>query len=185
MRVWILGHPRSGTGYVAALFRQAGWDVGHEFVREDGIASWMWAVDSEKVPWGDARNGAERPEHMIHVMRKPAAAVASIAYTEGDSELWRSKQIWLPPAPASLIERAVFSLLNWNLLIQAQAPTRVVQLEHVEAFVTQLTGEKVEASERVNVRRHKKLTAAEIEEALGEYGTDAWYRANLMWGEAE
>jgi rhodanese-related sulfurtransferase len=46
----IAGHPRTGTGYAAALCRQLGVDVGHEKLGASGISSWMFAVDAEANP---------------------------------------------------------------------------------------------------------------------------------------
>ncbi|MFK4998907.1 hypothetical protein ACI2OX_21260 [Bacillus sp. N9] len=45
----VLGHPRSGTGYMAYLLRQFGYGIGHERMGKDGISSWMFAVNDYQV----------------------------------------------------------------------------------------------------------------------------------------
>src|SRR6185437_5691190 len=58
--ILITGHPRSGTGSAAALCRQFGLDVRHEEVGEDGIASWMMAVDDWNIPYHDGELARSR-----------------------------------------------------------------------------------------------------------------------------
>lgn len=44
----ILGHPRSGTGFMSILLQRYGYRVGHEWMMEDGISSWMLVVEDNK-----------------------------------------------------------------------------------------------------------------------------------------
>ena len=163
MRVLVLGHPRSGTGYTAACFRQCGWDVGHEKRGEDGIASWMWAVPADVVPWGDPRGFGPLPETVLHVLREPAACVSSVAYTEHHSEVWRAKWVRVPE-DCGPIERAVWSLHGWSQLIEGNHPTHTAQLERVEKTVRSITGIKPRfpVGKRINERMHAVLSADEI-----------------------
>lgn len=137
-KVLVLAHPRSGTGYTAACFRAAGWDVGHEKLGHDGIASWMWAVNTPWVPWGDPRNDTPRPEHMVHLLREPRATVLSVAFTEAASEPWRRSHIDIGHGDS--IERAIQSIHGWNEIIRDQGPEHTVRLGDVPALVEALTG---------------------------------------------
>jgi hypothetical protein len=141
MRVVVLAHPRSGTGYAAHCFRSVGWDVQHEQAGSAGISSWMWAVDSPQVPWGLPRNGyaLDGVETLLHVMREPAAAICSIAYVEQASEPWRRQWIEIP-LECNAFERAIWSYYGWQALIDANKPTRRAQLEQIERVVGEITG---------------------------------------------
>ena len=163
MRVLVLGHPRSGTGYTAACFRQCGWEVGHEKLERDGISSWMWAVCSRDVPWGDARGDRRSPPVVLHILREPAACVASVAYTEFGSDEWRAKWIRIPEG-CGVIERAVWSLHGWSRLIESHRPTHRAQIELVEKAVRKITGIKPRLPEgtRINGRGHALVSADEI-----------------------
>jgi hypothetical protein len=163
MRVVVLGHPRSGTGYTAHCFRQSGWDVGHESAKPDGIASWMWAVPDDRVPWGDARGKTPLPETVLHVMRNPAACVSSVAYTEIRSEPWRSKWIRIPEGCGS-VERAIWSLYGWSRLIESNHPTHRAQLESIERSVEEITDVRPTAPSVLwfNKRGHPRICADEI-----------------------
>lgn len=187
MRVVVLAHPRSGTCYAAHCFQSAGWNVEHETLGHDGIASWMWAVVSREVPWGAARFPAHiGAPNVLHIMREPAAAVSSIAYTEMNTEEWRAK--WVPiPRDAGDVERAVWSYLGWNLLIQAQGPTHRAQLEHVELAVNAVTeNSRWRPPEgKRNDRMHAVLSADQIKATPWVHPVTAqlWDRVNAMYEE--
>ena len=164
MRVLVLGHPRSGTGYAAHCFTRAGWDVGHEQVRRDGIASWMWAVESLFVPCGDARDRGYQFDNVLHILREPAACVSSVAYTERISGTWRSQHISIPP-DAGPIERAIWSIHGWSRLItDSTPPTHTAQTEQIERAVEEITGSPpLEPSDSArNARPHPFRPADEI-----------------------
>lgn len=162
MRVVVLAHPRSGTGYTAACFRRCGWEVGHEWVRRDGIASWMWAVPADPVPWGDPRGATPLPETVLHVLREPAACVSSVAHVEHRSELWRQRWITIPD-DCGAVECAVWSIHGWSQLIETNQPTHRAKLEEVERVVGQITGGEPPApAAPFNVRPHPRLSADEI-----------------------
>jgi hypothetical protein len=188
MRVLVLGHPRSGTGYAAHCFTRAGWEVGHERVGRDGIASWMWAVEGVPVPWGDPRAGGLRFDNVLHILREPAACVASIAFAERGSEAWRAQHIDIPP-DAAKIERAVWSLNGWNRLIsQLTPPTHTAQTEQIEQAVEAITGAPPwEPSDRArNARAHRRVSADEIKATPWVYPETAllWDNITAQYAEA-
>ena len=51
-KVVVIGHPRCGSGFAAHVLSSVGLDVGHEVMGENGISSWMFAVDDERCPFG-------------------------------------------------------------------------------------------------------------------------------------
>lgn len=163
MRVVVLGHPRSGTGYAARCLSVCGWEVGHENVMHDGISSWMWAVESDDVPWGTARGDTPLPDTVLHILRDPAACVASVAFTERSSEEWRGRWVTLP-IDCDDIERAVWSLFGWTRLIEKSQPTHRAKLEDIERVVSEITGAPPPPPcvHLFNVRVHRQLSADEI-----------------------
>jgi len=187
MRVVVLAHPRSGTGYVADCFRRCGWKVGHEFVKADGIASWMWAVDSATVPWGDSRGATPLPKNVLHVIREPAACVASVALTESRSEEWRRDWITLP-VDCGDVERAVWSVHGWSRLIEEIRPTHTAKLEDVERVVGEIIGAPApEPSPHLfNARAHRRISADKIKATPWVYPETAqlWDRIQSDYAEA-
>jgi hypothetical protein len=99
----------------------------------------MWAVTSDSVPYGIPRAWPIEFNVVLHVIREPAAAVSSIAYTEQSTEAWRSKWVEIP-ADADPLERAVWSLYGWNQIISQHPPTHRAQLEWVERTVEEIAG---------------------------------------------
>jgi len=80
----IIGCARSGTKYISSLFNKVGYDVGHEKLGKDGIASWGLVPDSGKVPYGPSFSELRgRDMTVIHQVREPLAAIASIETLAG------------------------------------------------------------------------------------------------------
>jgi hypothetical protein len=187
MRVVVLGHPRSGTGYTAHCFRQSGLAVGHEKLGRDGIASWMWAVPADPVPWGCPRGAIPLPETVLHVLREPAACVSSVAHTEYRSEEWRRRWIKIPEG-CEHVERAVWSLFGWARLIEQSHPTHTAQLENIERVVKEITGRAPAAPSVIwfNTRSHRKISADEIKATPWVYPETAqmWDRICADYAEA-
>ena len=166
MKVLILGHPRSGTKFAAYTFRRAGWDVGHEVLGADGIASWMWATRTEFVPWGQPRSGMKDARMIVHLRREPADLIASVAFTEERSEYWRRAIVPIPMRSED-IERAVWSVFNWDRLIRHNAITHTVRLNTLEGFVSEHVGplgSPLNAEDSRNTRLHAQLYREQIAE---------------------
>ena len=121
-----VGHPRTGTGFVAELCGQFGLDVGHEDSGSDGISSWMFAVDADENPF--AQSPIARTRHtlrwdlMVQVVRDPKAAIPSIIRENRHgpgSYTFRRDHILAQTGTdlddfESEIDRAVASLCLWN-----------------------------------------------------------------------
>ena len=169
----ITGHPRCGTGYMSALLHSRGFDVGHEEVGQDGISSW-WLAPPDGVNKYFARRDIPRSalefDYLVVCTRNPVAAVASIAFTEGESLDYRKK--WVPEIEAgqSPVEKAVISYVGWYRILLDQGPDLVVQVERaVDPVARFLKGEGFSPEEpdryprkNVNSRPHRDLTVGEI-----------------------
>lgn len=119
----ILGHPRSGTMYMSALFRANGYDIQHEQMGEHGTSNWQMAVHAKEYPYplncGDKIvRGDVEFETIIHVLRAPLLVIASTYHTEAiRSDGFRSQYVNMCGNPW---EKAVMSYVGWTKLIQAQ-----------------------------------------------------------------
>lgn len=122
----IIGHPRCGTGYMAKLFQAYGYDVGHEYVGEDGTSNWMWTMKTPIgfYPWGDQDRENYYFENTFVAIRNPIKAVWSIMYTENiarQSVLYRMEGI--PEIQKhTRLDFAVASYLEWYKYIFMKYP---------------------------------------------------------------
>jgi len=135
----ILGHPRSGTGYMARLFTAFGYTVGHEKVERHGVSSWMFAVHADRVPYtfdGKTRGDIE-PRHVFHVVRNPMDVIASMSHTVHEDRAWEFIACYaLVCRNAPWHIRAAQSVVAWNRLIQGHFPRpKVVHVENAPAAV--------------------------------------------------
>lgn len=115
----VVGHPRSGTGYAAWLFQQHGLDVRHEAMGAHGTSSWQFAVHDADYPF--TFDHSTKANHIfgtvIHIIREPMDAIASILHTEQASEEFRSRYVTLY---GTALERAIQSYIGWNRMLLAQ-----------------------------------------------------------------
>ncbi|HKU53767.1 MAG TPA: hypothetical protein VJP60_00260, partial [Rhizomicrobium sp.] len=78
----IVGHPRCGTTSASGICLQLGLDVQDEKVGEDGISSWMMAVEDRSNPFGNDQLSRSRHhlswDQMILVVRDIRTAVPSV-----------------------------------------------------------------------------------------------------------
>ncbi len=137
----VTGHPRTGTGYMASLLRGLGFDVGHEKAGADGLSSWMFAADADRYPYAKDKVAARRSSlHwnvLLHVVRDPATAVASImrdniwaplSYQFRREHILKQTGLDLDTYEANF-ERAVLSLVNWSRMILEMKPDCWFRLE--------------------------------------------------------
>lgn len=140
----IVGHPRCGSGYMSEIFRLNGIDVGHEEVRKDGVASWMFAVDDDPYPFYKNELAARRKDkyfaHTICYIRNPVDAIPSIAvdnrYSEESYEFRRKHidrmcSVDLNSFETNL-ERAVASYVFWYQIVLDQSPNIIIRIEEDE-----------------------------------------------------
>jgi hypothetical protein len=171
----ILGHPRSGTGFMAKLFGHFGFEIGHEQMRKDGISSWMFTVEDYQVFPDTGLNRKDFSfDYVIMNIRHPLHIVSSTYYTENKfikSVDFRKKHLSLEGL--NDVEMAVNSVLEWYRRIEMQRPNLIIcvdrdpeeklyyflkRFEH-ERSVTPV--EKIPG--KVNARSHPDLCFSYIE----------------------
>lgn len=166
--VRVLAHPRSGTGYMAALLQANGLDVGHETMGEHGISSWMFAVQTDSVPFTFDNSAPTQYEfeHTLHVIREPVSAISSIYHTEHGSLEWRAKWLCLW---GNKMEQAVSSYIGWNKLILGLNPV-TFKLENTDVILGWLNNKGLirtsEKAYKTNTREHPKLSVKDIQDAI-------------------
>lgn len=117
----ITGCARSGTHYIAKVFRLHGLEVSHEGDARYGIVSWTMAVDSDHSPWGPAANNYYF-KHIFHQVRHPLKTIASVMTTE-PKRSWHfiCKEVPDIKLKDPLIVRAAKYWYYWNLKAESKA----------------------------------------------------------------
>ncbi|MFD1038933.1 hypothetical protein ACFQ3N_11100 [Virgibacillus byunsanensis] len=166
----IIGHPRSGTGFMSALMKRHGYDVGHERLGMDGISSWMFAVNERQV-FGDSklRRGDFEFDFIVMNIRHPLHMISSTYFTENVRErsfTFRNKYIELDGL--NQVEMAVKSVLEWYRLIELQRPNFKVCIDknpEREMYYFLRRFENISLQEpvtkitrKINPRNHTELT---------------------------
>lgn len=190
-RLLITGHPRAGTGYMAALAKVMGLDVAHEYMGEDGISScWMappvWRVCFHRG-WGHRGRLWYEFDRVVEVVREPLAHLASVAFTEnagGDtpeqredrrtSLWWRAA--WVPldlQETADPIAQAVQSIVGWHAMIRQWLPdAKTIRLEEARYRLPEVVGGPVQPERLdpgvVNARPHADLTWQGVRERCAD-----------------
>ena len=169
-KILVTGHPRSGTGYMAHLLQSLGLDVGHEYVRNNGVSSWLFAVQSDWVPMQNnlGRNNYQF-DKIILVVRDPLKVVASTLYTEDKSQksiFWRSKHVDI--RGQNPVESAVKSVINWNQYIQNNNTLDLIlKVEEAERLLPLFLNRNLVStppSKDYNSRPHQDLTFRDVYE---------------------
>lgn len=189
----ITGHPRCGTGYMAQLMHSFGFYVGHEKILEDGISSWLFAIEGYQ-PWVEAVNRKDYAfDHVIVVVRNPVKALASITYTENmiydplhqqyrlnqQSLEYRQQAIRLPEIHGidTCVQAAVQSYIKWYQLVLEQEYDLLVQVEEapqqlfswLDAVGYPVPEEITLPSPQTNSRPHPSLSKAQIQRFANAY----------------
>lgn len=127
--ILITGHQRSGTGYMAMLCQSLGFRVGHEQVLEDGVSSFQYAVNTDRVPFHSVQGNKGRKHYdfslVIHVVRHPLKVIASTAFTDQNGAIqWQAKFIPVD-LKASRVRQAVQTYIGWNRIAGTRAHVRI------------------------------------------------------------
>ena len=156
MRIIILGHPRSGTGYAAEVCKAAGLNVGHERNGRDGISSWMWVAKKSEVPWGHGYTEEEDEDTIVvYILRDVNDTVASVFHTEWLSAEWRAKEIGTSESHLKTLDGAHHSIYEWYRLAHRNWPNAIdVCIEDFAEFVRTLTGADFQDPAPHNKRDH-------------------------------
>ncbi len=167
----VLGHPRSGTGFMAGLLA-AGYhlDVKHERMGTDGISAFQWAAGDTEEIWGCPAREVDLEQHrVIQVVRDPFKCIMSSAYVVSEeSWTWMRRHIDLPTVMHfSKLELAAMAVCRWNELIAPQTHD-LVRLESVEEDVQRIFGPFKHTVMNVdrNGRNHPLLSQAAVWQRL-------------------
>jgi len=155
--ILVLSHPRNGTGYAAKALTSIGMQVGHETMQAGGTSNWQWAVQADSYPFGDQERDAYEFTRVLHIMREPLAAIASVAFTEFRSESWRREMLgYQIPDRYTPIEAAISSLLRWHKLCAEQATDRC-QTEQMDVWIKRTYGTLPRIGKSQNARKHPAI----------------------------
>jgi hypothetical protein len=129
----ITGHPRSGTAYIAKLFRANGYRIGHEKLGKDGTSNWQQAAKADFYEWGERipTKGNIEWSEIIYVMRNPIDLVNSVAFTEQASQEFRRR--FYEPSD-NIFEDAIRSITAWDSLIEHMKPHKRIKLEFAPLY---------------------------------------------------
>ena len=137
-QVGLIGHPRCGSGYAAVALQMRGLDIGHEFLDQDGMVSWLAAVEDFSSPSGAATAGLTF-ECLGAYHRDPYEAVPSIVLENGkaSSFLFRRFHIFNHFGVDLLqfqdpLDRAVASLVYWMRIVDQRRPVFNIRVEHFD-----------------------------------------------------
>ena len=125
--ILVVGHPRTGTSYVAKLLQSWGLDVQHEKMGKDGTVDWS-LVTGHKSLWQDISIKDYQWDIIIYCVRDPKKSIPSIAYTEEASLSFR-KTFNSRIGNSNLISSAISSILEWDKMITSLNPNIVFRIE--------------------------------------------------------
>lgn len=173
MRFLILGHPRSGTAYTAALMRHLGYEVGHERVMRDGVSAIMPLYNPEGwglIKRGDYRLSFKNDEDtkIIQVVRNPRAVAASDLGRGGPAASNMTR--YIPTLKAwrnNGMELMLMSIVIVNRHISCQKPDLIVHVERAGVEIPRWLDEMSLDRDIVgnppptnmNHKEHRELTA--------------------------
>ena len=156
MKFLIICHPRSGSSYAASLLNNNGYDVGHEKMKFNGLASWFWASRDVNPPFSASPyDPSFVPDLTIHIVREPLPCIASVAYTESTTELYRSEFVEI--TGHGILDRAASSITNWNSLCQQMNPDFTIKTESLASELSNILGKEIQDIPPQNTRPHPIL----------------------------
>jgi hypothetical protein len=171
--IYGLGHPRRGTGFTADLLKQSGLDVGHEYLRKDGIVSWEIASLRSDLPWGNGVTDFEAGAKIFLVARSPLGALnsvvtecmqirsigfrASVIYEHFDVEIFSQANQRIAEPHFDYMTWSVLSLIYWYELCFSHNPEIIFRVDHSEddKILTEYLGHEV-SRENKSIRVNKK-----------------------------
>ena len=177
----ILGHPRSGTGYIAKLFSSLGVEIGHEGIGKHGVSCWTFVAEkANHLHGGSGKMGkiakVSRQDfnykHLVHIIRNPFDVINSVYYTESVpySQVFRLLHA-LPRISTDFrvkkkehkenLSDSILSVVRWNNMIESMNPDALFKVESCEEEVTEfleaqgykLKKEKVFGNKHYNTRK--------------------------------
>lgn len=172
--IYGLGHPRSGTAFTADLLQQNGLDVGHEYLKKDGIVSWEIASLRSELPWGDGVTEFDAGSKIFLVARSPLDALnsvvteclqtrsigfrASVIFEHFDVDLFSQKNQRTPEIQHDYMSWSVLSLIYWYQLCFQHNPEIIYRVEEPasDLLLSEYLGLPISRDEK-SLRVNKKL----------------------------
>ncbi|MGA8165028.1 MAG: hypothetical protein WB791_08410 [Waddliaceae bacterium] len=181
--VLITGCGRSGTTYIANVFKKAGYDVDHE--RETGsfgTSSWLALFEEDRI-----RNY----QIILHQIRSPLPTIASM-HTANHAVVWKFVCTRLPQINKkdSLLTKCAKYWLLWNKHAESVAHLSY-PIENISLYLDEIniiTGAKIEkqflraVSTRTNHRPHLTLTWENLKDGLDANLYEAIIEYAEKWG---
>ena len=174
----ITGCGRSGTVYMSKVLRQAGLDVGHEKLGKDGAVSPLWLVKDRRYPAYHQQGPRPEFDIILHQVRHPLKAIASLTTTAPKSWKWLLKHVPIDPN-AHVLQMAAEFWLHWNDKAEkaAEYTYRIEGLQQSWKRISNLTGARGGYASAVsgipkntNARSHTDVTWDMIEDATPLHG---------------
>ena len=136
-KLLITGCGRSGTQYIAALLRENGLIIEHEYDKEgiDGITSWILAVSDDHPPFGPSRNEFQF-DTIIHQVRNPLDVIASVQTFTPESWEYIKKHIPIHEND-SLLVCAMKYWYYWNILAE-QGSQFTYRIEDIDSALPRI-----------------------------------------------
>lgn len=181
----ILGHPKSGTGYMSKLLECYGYDVPHEKrLGEHGISSWMNVVDDEEYPFPTPYLKGIEFKKVIYTIRDPYKALQSIVNVENnhpESVNFRQKHLQINSLYG--YNGAAISYLKWFNLAKERFPKlHIVPVEHAYKIIPEILridpiDESKLPKNNVNTRPYTRIPDEEVENQI----THPTLKESIRW----
>jgi len=157
----ITGYPRSGTKYMATVLREAGLDVGHEYIGADGTVDWRGPPI--------AANFAV----ILHQVRYPLNAIASAATIGQSAFNIMYKRIGGVPPSFDPVVQAMYTWVYWNGIVEEMTTLsyRIEELPDIWPSIWDHLGLSpvppfpARVPTNTNTRIHRRLTWADLDAA--------------------
>lgn len=171
--IYGLGHPRSGTAFTADLLKQSGLDVGHEYIKKDGIVSWEIASLRSDLPWGNGITEFEAGSKVFLVARSPLDALksviteclqirsigfrASVIYENFNVEIFSQNNQRTSEPQYDYMSWSVLSLIYWYELCFSRNPEIIFRVDHSkdDLLLSEYLGKEISRQDK-SLRVNKK-----------------------------
>lgn len=169
----IIGCARSGTKYICSLFRELGYDVGHEKLGADGIASWGLVPDTGRIPYGPSFSEINCGDMTIlHQVREPLSSIASMSRLAGHHWSFTKKYV-LVRKEDSLLLKAMKYWYYWNDMAEKKAAYtyRIENIDNELEVICGLAGLKLtgnagealgKVARTINAREHDTVAPGDL-----------------------
>jgi len=163
----ITGCGRSGTKYTSKVLQACGLDIRHEAIGKDGAVSSIWALEAEKYVGRHARGSRSMFDVVLHQVRHPLQAIASMTTARPESIKWVEENT-NQKYTGDIIKWTSEHWLYWNILCEKQAVItyRVEAMREAWTAISNILGINVPfpagIPTNINTRKHMTLSWEEI-----------------------